>query len=69
MKLKLRKEQIEFLQNFAEIITTPNGKKYYFVPFWFEQIGDDTFTTHTIGSPPNEVKNEIQRQKKIIFKL
>ena len=41
MKLKIEKSQSNFLQEMGTEITTPNGEKYFYMPFWFKQTEEE----------------------------
>lgn len=63
MNIKLTKEQIELL-NTGNIINTVN-KKYYYLPFWFEEDKDNNFKILNFDSLPNELIEIIKEKKDI----
>jgi len=54
MKIELSKEAQELL----ETGTCINGK-YYYLPYWFEKIGNNIFTVYSFEKLPNEIKSII----------
>lgn len=36
------------------------GECYYFLPFWFKEVGDGKFEVHKLGSLPFDLSNSIE---------
>ena len=51
------------LENHADCLTTKTGKKYFRLPFWYEQVGPTHFVPHQLGSLPDYLENIIKEQR------
>jgi hypothetical protein len=50
----------EFLRSFTAV-STPDGKRYYYVPYWFEEVDDNQFVLHGLDNLPEELKYQLNR--------
>ena len=50
-------------ENHADCLTTKTGKKYFRLPFWYEQVGPTHFVPHQLGSLPDYLENIIKEQR------
>ncbi len=60
MKIKITKEQLDLL-NIGNVINT-NEEKWYYMPFWFKQSGDD-FEIISFEKLPKEIKDILNDKK------
>ena len=62
MKIKLTKSQIELLET-GTMFVGPNGIKYYYMPFWFQETlpkTDRVFEILHLDDLPNGLKQALQ---------
>jgi hypothetical protein len=60
--LKFTKEQsdlIEWLSN-AIFNVDGEGNNFYFLPFWFEKVGEGLYIPHSLDKLPTELTNRIK---------
>ncbi len=64
MKIVLTKEGKEFLEQVSTILTTPNGEKWLYQPFWYKHIEGNKYLMVSYEKLPDNVKAEIRRIRK-----
>ncbi len=64
--LKLQKTDSEFLKVAGILIIDNNGKKFYHIPYWYEEIGEGLFVEHSFNKLPIELKQEIERHRSLL---
>lgn len=60
-KILLREDQVDLLKSMASIISV-GDKQYFFMPYWFEQIGiEGEFIVHSLEQPlPYDLEEAIK---------
>ena len=53
----------EALRIYGMKATVSNGQIYYFIPFWFKSAGNFDLEMIPFEKLPQEIKDELQRQK------
>jgi hypothetical protein len=62
-KLKLTEEQIDFIDSTSDQVCPSSGKKYAYIPFWFEIKEDNTAIPHSLDKLPEDLKFFLGRSK------
>lgn len=62
MKLKFTAEEANFLKYQSSNIVT-NGNSYHYLPFWYKENKDGTFTPYSTENLPNELQTAIKEFK------
>jgi len=52
-------EVINFIQYFSKILTTSTGRKFYYLPFWFEKIKGSEYKEYHLDKLPDELKEVV----------
>lgn len=63
IELKLSKKEIELFKVHGTVINTVNGNKYYNLPQWIEEEGDNYYLVESKNLPHN-VRKFIQELEK-----
>lgn len=75
IKIELKDDVVEFLNNYATIVTTEDGETYYYTPFWFKETEDpNMFEQFSLGSNfPESLKVHLSKERNTVrpipFKL
>lgn len=57
----LTQNQENFLHRNSSRLIIEDGRKYYFLPYWFEDMGDGKYHMHHLDRLPEELIQEIKR--------
>jgi TRAP-type mannitol/chloroaromatic compound transport system substrate-binding protein len=62
MKIKLKKQQAEFLKMCSSCIKTGNNDVFYYMPFWWKEIDGvyNLYDMMSFDSIPDELKSAIR---------
>ena len=60
--LKLTKEQQELIK-LGQMVVTEQGRKFYFLPFWFEDMGDGLFEEYNLEFLPDVLKEALKENR------
>lgn len=65
-KIELDESQIWLLQRYGHIVNAPDGKTYYFLPYWFECDSDSeqSFIMHSLDNLPKELMEYLENNRK-----
>jgi hypothetical protein len=63
VKLELIKTDSDFIKAVSNAIVSDNGNKWYYMPYWFEEIGSGLFVQHSFDELPIEIKNIIKSKR------
>jgi hypothetical protein len=63
IKLKLLKTDSEFLKTAANVILDNDGRQWYHLPFWYEEIGEGLFAEYRFNDLPESLKEFIQKER------
>jgi hypothetical protein len=56
-KLKLTEGQVSLLRNLASVVAT-NGEEWYYLPFWFKDLGHNVFEIYRFEKlPPHLIEH------------
>jgi len=58
INLKLTKTDSDFLKTTATMVSL-TGNKFYYMPYWYEEISEGLYIQYTFESLPQEIKNYI----------
>lgn len=63
LPIKFTKEQSDFIQSISKCIYDVNGNDFYFMPCWFEKVGEDIFIQHPLGKLPEALIQRIKNDR------
>ena len=62
--IDLTDEQKEMLEKNSSHVVLPDGSKFYFMPYWFEERKDgDGYWMHQLGHLPEGLMNMIKTER------
>lgn len=61
--LKLQKTDSEFVKVAGTLIVDNDGRRWYHLPFWYEEIGDGLFVEHRYEDIPESLKSFINNER------
>lgn len=61
MKIKTKKAVKDFIVSNGNCVTTSKGKKYYYLPYYYEDCGNGVFDEIQYTALPTEVIKEIEK--------
>jgi hypothetical protein len=66
--IKLTPEQEQFLENSCTKIKQEDQRQFYYMPFWWEKLGDGTWTVHNFDNLPPDLKQALRLMREHSFK-
>jgi|GEM_PF-5763974 len=67
LPIKFSPEKSQFIQSISNCLYDVNGNDFYFIPFWFEKVGEDTFIQHPLGGLPEQLIQRINRDREPLY--
>ena len=66
-KIELDEATIGLLKYNGTIVNSPDGKTYYFLPYWFEcdSDSDKSFIMHDLGDLPDGLKTYLESRREL----
>jgi hypothetical protein len=61
--MKVTDEQKKFLADCSHIMFEDSTPKWYYIPYWFEHVGGNTFKLHNFDNLPEELKKSIKESR------
>ena len=61
--LKVQKTDSEFLKVAGNVVVDNDKRRWYYLPFWYEEVGDGLFVQHSFEDLPESLKNYIHNER------